>query len=222
MWWGSLLLVGACLVGCGPTDPAQTDGGPSDDGRDGPEPGTAELTIEWATTPSTPGTTAAGNQIDDVKIRMENLKAIVDVDPNNPNTTKAEYQLEWDSDSGPEAIRFENAPAGRYTSIVLQLADGNEEKSFDIRGNDNDGDSFKIDDDASLSIVIDCDATLAPGSEMTLVIDIDLQAAIDPVVFDTLPADDGVDHHLDDEEDPTQMAAFRNRLQLAFQVREGN
>ena len=219
MCWGSLLLVGACLVGCGPTDPARPDGGPPDDSGDGPDPGAAKLTIDWATTPSTPGTTAGGNQITDAKFRMENLKAVVDVDPNNPNTTKDEYQLEWDSDSSPESVTFENAPAGRYTSIVLQLDDGSDEKSFDIRGNNNNGDTFKIDDSASLSISISCNVMLEPGSEKTLVIDIDLAAAIDPIDFDVVPSGDGVDHHLD-QDDPTQMVQFRTRLQQAFHVRE--
>jgi len=221
MWWGSRLLVGVCLAGCpGPTDPVQPDGNPPVDTGDGPAPGASKLTIAWATTPMSPGTTAGGNQLEDVRFRMENLKAVVDVDPNAPNTTKDEYSLHWDSDDMPESITFDNAPAGRYTSIVLQLDDGNDEKAIDIRGEDDDGDTFKIDESASLSISISCNTMLEPGSEKTLVIDIDLAAALDPIPFDTLPADDGVDHHLEDDDNPVEMEEFRTRLQQAFTVRE--
>lgn len=216
----ALLLV--LLVGCpGPTDPPISDGSLPGDASlsDTHNPGAARLTIAWAIKPAVDVTTAAGNELDDVKFRMENLKATVDVDPEDPNTTKDEYELHWDSDDEPESITFENATPGRYTSITLELAEGDGEASLDIRGDDDDNDTFKIDDSASHGVVMSFDAMLEPGAEMTLTIEIDLEALIDPIDFDSLPADDGVDHHLDIDEDMAQMLAFRGRIPLIFSVR---
>lgn len=216
-----LLVVGTCIAGCpGPTDPITPDGQVSSDGdveKDAPE-GDSKLTIAWASAPVVPGTTPGGNRIDEIKFRMENLKATVDVDPTDPNTTKDEYKLHWDSDTAPEAIEFGNAPAGRYTSIVLQLDEGDNEDAFEIRGQAPDGDSFKLDDNASLSISMNCNITLAAGEEKTVVIDIDVNAAVDALDINALGSGDGVDHHLD-ADNSEEMAAFRAALQQAFSVR---
>ena len=115
---------------------------------------------------------------------------------------------------------FENAPIGRYTSIVLKLDDGDNEKAFDLRGTSNDNESFKFDDSKSLSIAINCDVMLAPGQEKTIVIDIDLQTAVDAIDIDDLDSGDGVDHHLDADDEPEAMEQFRNALKSAFSVRE--
>jgi hypothetical protein len=212
MRWGLLLLVGCS----GPTDAVAPDGAPTPDGSsaDGPTPG-SRLTIAWSTTPASPGITTAGNRLDDVRFRMESLKAIVDLDPNDPSTSVAAYKLHWDGATTPASITFDNAPAGRYTSIVLQLDDGDNEKAFDIRG-EADGETFKIDDSSSLSISMSCDAVLEYGSALTLQIDIDLGTAIDPIEFDGVSSGDGVDHHLGGE--PQAMEQFRSRLQQAFRV----
>lgn len=219
MWRACGLVV---LVGCSGADaPGVPDGAPMPDGPgDARNTGNSTLRLAWATTPASPGGTPGGNQLVDLRFRMESLRAIVDVDPNDPNTTRESYKLHWDGSSAPEAIEFDDAPAGRYTSIIFQLDDGDGEKAFDLRGETTDGDTFKIDDSASLSISASCDAVLAPGGELTLTIEIELGAAIDPIAFDELASGDGVDHHLHAGADPVVMAGFRARLRQAFHVRD--
>lgn len=218
---GLLLIVGACLAGCpGPTDPATPDGNPGGDGNQDGQVGDSKLRIEWATNPLVPGgLTALGHRLDDVRFRMENLKATVDVDPNDPNTTLAEVKLHWDDDNEPEAITFSDAPAGRYTSIVLKLDEGDGEEAFEIRGQTSSNESFRFDDRASLPISMACNVVLAPGETKTLVVDIDLSAAVGVVDIDALGAGFGVDHHLEADDEPVVMAQFRTALQAAFSVR---
>lgn len=219
----SVLLVVAALGvgGCpAPTDPITPDGGPPSDGtNDDAPPNASRLIISWATSPMVPGVTTGGNTVTDVKFRMENFKATVDVDPTDPNTTKEEYKLHWDDDDTPASITFENAPAGTYTSVVLQLDEGDDEEAFEITGTAANSESYKLDDRASMSISMNCNVTLAAGEERTLVVDINLQPAIDTLDIQTLNSGDGFAHHLDANDDPEAMATFRTALQQAFSIR---
>jgi len=208
------------LAGCpGPEDPATPDGAMQPDSSvDAPD--TTRLTIAWATVPVVPGTTAAGHRLDDVQLRMENLKATVDVDPTDPNTTQDEVKLQWTAEDAPESITFAKAPAGRYTSIVLKLDEGDGEEAFEIRGRANDNDSFRFEDTASVSISMSCNVMLAPGEHKTLTIEIDLQTAVDAINIEALGAGEGFDHNLEADDEPVAMATFRAALQQAFSVRE--
>lgn len=217
---GFLLIATACLAGCpSPQDPtspdsATLDGLPNDDGNSS----NSKLRIEWATSPVIPGTTTAGHQLDDVRFRMENLKAAVDVDPNDPNTTRAEIKLHWDGEKAPEALTFSDAPAGRYTQILLKLAEGDNEDSYKIRGVSNQGGSFQLEDTATISISMACNFVLLPGETKTVTVHIDLEAGIDAVDIEALEPGDGVDHHLDPDDNPAVATQLRAALQAAFSV----
>lgn len=222
---GLMLIVGACIAGCPASEsPVAPDSSqPVLDGApilDSPPGGTARLTIAWATTPVVPaGVTPMGHRIDEARFRMENLKATVDVDPTDPNTTQAEVKLAWDDKEAPAPVTFATAPAGRYTSVVLQLDEGDGQNAFELRGESNDNDSFKFDDKASMSIFMTADLVLAPGDDKTLVIDIDLATAVDAIDIEELDGGNGVQHHLDADDEPEAMALFRGSLQGAFSCR---
>lgn len=216
-----LLVVGACIAGCSGSDqPATPDGSIGEDSGpivDGPQPGAARLIVAWATGPAVPGDTTGGHHYDDVKFRMENFKATVDIDPTDPNTTQPEYKLHWDDNDTPTSITFDNAPPGRVTSIVLQLDEGDGEEAFELKGTTSDDDSFLIEDNSSLSISMTCNVMLEANATKTVTIDIDLATAIDAVDFDGLDSGGGADKHLDGDE--AAMATFRTALQSAFTVR---
>ncbi len=217
---GLVLITAACLAGCpGPQDPT-TDANPDLDSSHDGSGRDSKLRIEWETTPEIPGTTVSGHLLDDVRFRMENLKATVDVDPNDPNTTRDEVKLHWTSEEAPEALTFSDAPAGRYTQILLKLDEGDGEDSYEIRGVSNQGDSFRLEDNATISIAMTCNFILLPGETKTVTVHIDLQPGIDAVDIEALEAGDGVDHHLDADDNPAVAAQLRTALQSAFSVRE--
>ncbi len=216
-----LLIIGVCLTGCPGQDPANPDSGIDSDSSsqlDGSS-GEAKLRLEWSTTPVIPGLTTLGHRLDEVRFRMENLKATVDVDPNDPNTTRDEVKLRWIDEESPEVLTLDDVPAGRYTSIVMKLDEGDGEDSFEIRGLSNESDTFKFEDTASLSISMGCNIVLSPGETKTLIVDIDLQTVVDAVDIESLGSNDGVDHYLDDDDVPA-VTQLRSTLQAAFSVRE--
>lgn len=217
---GILLITAACLAGCPGQDPATADSGIGEDSnqQDGNQ-SDSKLRIEWTTNPVIPGTTPLGHRLDDVRFRMEKLKATVDVDPNDPNTTREELKLRWTSEDEPEPLTFSDAPAGRYTSIVLKLDEGDNEASFEFRGVTNTGDTFELEDKATISISMMCNFVLLPGETKTLIVDIDLAPAVDAVDIEQLEPGDDVDHHLDDD-DTAVLAQLRTAMQAAFSVRE--
>lgn len=216
-----IVLLAGCPAGSGDDD------GPADapSAKDGPvgsdsAPGAARLTIAWATTPVVPGPTPMLHRIDDVRLRMENFKAFVDVDPNDPNTTQAELELHWSASEGPAPMTFTNATPGQYNSIVLKLDEGNGQDAFRITGESNDNDSFRFDDKTSVPVQINCNFALAPGEDKTVTIDIDLATAVDLIDIEELESGGGVDHHLEDDDESEAMMQFRTALQSAFSVRE--
>jgi len=217
---GFLVIAAVCLAGCPGQDPATPDSGMNLDSNqlDG-NPGDSKLRLEWATNPVIPGTTPLGHRLDDVRFRMEKLKATVDVDPNDPNTTREELKLRWTSEDEPETLTFSDAPAGRYTSIVLKLDEGDNEASFEFRGVTNTGDTFELEDKATISISMTCNFVLLPGEDKTLIVDIDLAPAVDAVDIDGLEPGEGLDHHLDDD-NVAVLAQLRTAMQAAFSVRE--
>lgn len=219
---GLLLITAACLAGCpGPQDPSAPDADPGlDSNQDDGSSSDSKLRIEWATTPEIPGTTTSGHRLDDVRFRMENLKATVDVDPNDPNTTRDEVKLHWNAEEAPEALTFSDAPAGRYTQIVLKLDEGDGEDSFEFRGVSNQGDSFRLGDTATISIAMTCNFVILPGETKTVTVNIDVQDAVDTVDIEALESGEGVDHHLDADDNPAVAAQLRTALQAAFSVRE--
>jgi hypothetical protein len=218
---GFLVIAAVCLAGCpNPQDPSTPDSNVNlDSTNEDGNSSDSKLRIEWETNPVIPGTTPLGHRLDDVRFRMEKLKATVDVDPNDPNITREELKLRWTSEEGPEPLTFSDAPAGRYTSIVLKLDEGDNEDSFEFRGVTNTGDTFELEDKATISISMTCNFVLLPGETKTLVVDIDLAPAVDAIDLEQLEAGEGVDHHLDDD-NVAVLTQLRTAMQAAFSVRE--
>jgi hypothetical protein len=218
MRWVSLVFVVACLVGCpGPTQ-TNPDGTPGDD-TDAPPVGAATLRIAWTTDVAVPSDIGGptDNTLDDVRFRMENLHATLIIDPDNPVTTKDDYKLHWDSGNAPEDIVFTGAPPGHYSSVVLQLDDGDAQHAFEIKGTylDTDGrHGWEIESDAGLPISMDTSLDLAPDSDVTMTIEIGVGAAANTVDF----IDD--DDITDSSDDADLMDPFRMQLsQGAFRVK---
>lgn len=213
------ILVGAalCLAACPGQDPTSPDSTTTlDSNQDGN--GASQLRLEWTTNPAIQKTTPSGHRLDDIRFRMENVTAKVDVDPFDPNLTREELKLHWTSEAEPEALVFSDPPAGRYTSIVLKLDEGEGEDAFELRGVTNAGDTFELEDKATVPISMTCDFVLLPRESKTLIVTIDLSPAIDAVDIEQLEPGEGVDHHLDDD-DVVVLTQLRTALQSAFSVR---
>jgi hypothetical protein len=220
-----IALVVVCIAGCPAPTNTDTDAPVID--NDGPPPGAARLTIAWITDlgPSFPTEAIANLDVEDVRFRMENLHAEVNISPGDPRTTEDEVQLHWDDSNTPGTVVFGDAPAGVYANVVLKLDEGDQENAFEIEGKVEIGGSdvdFQIDDIDSLSVSMPIGPTaldLSPGAEATLLIEIEVRDAIAAVDYDVLPDDGG--RRLLQKGDP-QMAAFRNALRFSATVLPGN
>lgn len=211
MRWVSLVFVVACLAGC-PNPSGDDDISDANPNPDSPS-GSATLRIAWETDKPVPGDIGNSNRLDDVKFRMENLEAVVAVSPNDPRTTRDEYTLHWDADGSPDEVVFPNAPAGLYTSVVLKLDSEIFTHAIEIHGhydilNTNQG--FEVESDNTLSISMETNFTLKPGTDNTLTIQIKVADAINELDYSQ---DDSVG------DGDAGMTTFRNKLQQAFSVK---
>ena len=205
--WLTVFLVTVCVAGCPATSSGDDVG---DDPPDAPQ-GTSTLRIHWSTDFAIPGPISAVDLLTDVRIRMENLQAVVTVSPNDPRTTLEELKLRWSGDGQPEDVVFENAPAGLYTSLVFKLDAADFTNAFEIHGT-HEASEIEIEDSDSLPISIDTNLDLAPGADETLDIQFQIGAAVGTL---DLSSGGEITHG-----DP-QMATFRAALQQAFVTDSG-
>lgn len=220
-----LLLLGtaALLAGCPGSD------SPPPDGPDGgPDGGGRGLSLRFRSEQDLP--TSDEPTVEEAELALRSVRVIGDAAPGDAATTRERVRLRFGDDDGPDALRFEQAPPGKYAKIdvVLRSWDGDGEDgddSFEISGKARvNGTLYKyeIHDDAQLAASIPLpDATmLPPGGELSLEVRVDLRGVVSGLAFASIPPRDGVIRV--DETTPAVLQAARAALMAAMSGRRGD
>jgi hypothetical protein len=197
-----LALLAACPSG-GPPD--QPDGGAVD-----------SLSIRFQTDQDLPAMTAADRRLKDAQFHADSVRAIGDAAPGDSRTTESDYRMRWHESDQPDPIRFDEAPAGLYSTVEVRFERGDEEHGFEVEGEallDAVWVPFEIEDDTALTITIGTSTTLAPGGSATIEIDVDLARIIADIDFSQFPIVEG---KIEIGDDDPEIAAIRAAIGEAF------
>jgi hypothetical protein len=222
------LFAAACSVSSG----SESDAGGPDPGDDGggstPDAavGSAGLVLELR------GVPALSAELDgdfspvlkEVRIDLENVRAVGDAAPGDERTTRDELQLEWkgetDDDGGEEAdnepvvITFDQAPPGLYSNVFAEV------KSYRLRGEvepvEETEREFEITDEPSTELAISIPlggVTLEAGETRRVVIEVSCADAVLDVPWDQVPEDEG---KLLVDSESAFIGAVHDAMQAAF------
>lgn len=207
VWIALVALLGAaCSVSSG----SRTDAGGPDPGEDGggsnPDAavGSAGLVLELRGVPALNAELGGDFSpvLKEVRIVLENVRAVGDAAPGDERTSRDELQLEWkgegDDDGGeepdnePVIVTFDQAPPGLYSNVFAEV------KSFRLRGEvepvaETERD-FEITDEPSTELAISIPlggVVLEAGESRRVVIDVSCGAAVLDVPWDQVVEQDG-------------------------------
>lgn len=174
------------------------------------------MTVQWSTRPgSWPGAIQDGITVDSARFAFDSLRVIGDAGPGDPRTTQRTFEVRWEKDRDPPAaIVFDDAPAGLYSQVALQLDGQLVDNSYEIRGTvqiDGNDVEYRIEDDGALPITMKIDKMKPPATAIQLTVDVDFVHAIDSLDFSAMTNDSG---HL--EPDSSALDDFRKKLAESF------
>jgi hypothetical protein len=183
---GALGVLAGCPSGGDPVEP---------DGRPDSGPGNGGLTIRFTSDQPVPGEVADDRELEEVRMAAGSVRAIGDAAPGDSRTTRNDYDLRWHEDDTPEAIFFEEAPVGLYSSVEVRLeGDGDDDDAFDIDGRalvEAVWHDFQIIGSDPFTITIPTSTELEIGGTATIAIDVDLGSIIEGINFAELPQVEG-------------------------------
>lgn len=173
------------LAACPGSDGTPIDARP--DGGDG-----QGLTLEFVTA-SLP-IRAGAAAIDEIELECSSIRAIGDAAPGDARTTQLDYRLRWREDDTPEAINFEEAPVGLYSSVGLRLAESGDRVAFVLRGTTTRQGQlvdFEIESTAALDLSVTVDEMLSPGGAATIQLTLEASDLVIGIDWDAQPLDGG-------------------------------
>lgn len=226
-----LALVALLPAACSVESASRPDGGP-DPGEDGggsrPDAavGAAGLVLEFRGIPAL--SASLGGEfspvLEEVRIDLENVRAVGDAAPGDSRTSRDELRLEWrgegDDDGGEEAdnqpvvVTFDQAPPGLYSNVFAEV------KSYRLRGEvepvEDTEREFEIADEPSTELAISIPlggVDLEAGESRRVVIEVSCSAAVLDVPWDQVGEEEG--ELVVDAESP-EIGGVRAAMQAAF------
>jgi hypothetical protein len=218
----SFLLAACPGSGGGDDDGLQPDGPPDD----GPPVGTGGLVLRIATDRAIPAEIGGDLRISDIRLGGMSIRAIGDAaSAGDPRTTTADVELHWDNDDAPDAISFDQAPSGRYSTIKIDVAKINDNGALEIEGAvkiDGDFEPFEVEsDDADFVVMIGIGEVLEPGATKTIQLDMEVDGILDGINFQNItPDNEGV--RVIDDGTPAELGMVIAALTTAFKQNSGN
>jgi len=225
------LLLAACSVSSGSRadsgpDPGEDGGGPGPDAGDG----AAGLVLEFHGVPALTAELGGdfGAELEEVRIDLENVRAVGDAAPGDSRTTRDQLRLEWyggDDDGGepannePVLVTFDQAPPGLYSNVYAELTDYRMQGKVVVETNERD---FDIDDSPSTPLAISIPlggVTLEAGETRHVSIDVSCADAVRETRWDEVGEEDG---NLVVDSGSPQIAAVRETMQAAFTYQGGD
>lgn len=212
----------AFLAACPSSDPPDPDG-PDPDGPDG---GGRGLTLRFRSEQVLPTTDEP--TVEEAELALRSVRVIGDAAPGDSSTTRERVRLEFRGDDTPDALRFDQAPPGKYAKIDVVLrgwdgdGGGDDGGSFEITGRARVNGTlyeYEIHDDAQLSASIPLpEATmLPPGGELGLEVRVDLREVVRTLAFSSITPREGKLRI--DESTPAVLQAARAALMAAMSGR---
>jgi hypothetical protein len=220
------LLVAACSVssGSGPDsgpDPGEDGGGPGSDGGGG----AAGLVLEFRGVPELEASLAGDfpAELEQVRIDLENVRAVGDAAPGDERTTRDQLRLEWwgaDDDGAdpannePVLVSFNEAPPGLYSNVFAELV------AYRLEGEVHVGDpdyDFTIDDAPATPLAISISlggVTLEAGETRQVSIDVSYGPAVSETRWDEVTPDG--DGNLVITSSSPQIDGIREKMDAAF------
>jgi hypothetical protein len=222
------LLAAACTTESGSRADAGAVSG-EDGGGSGPDAaiGSAGLVLEFRGVPTLPASLGGDfdAELEEVRLDLENVRAVGDAAPGDERTSRDELRLDWsgegDDDGGdgssnePVIVTFDQAPPGLYSNVFAQLT------SYRLRGEveleeDNERD-FEVDDAPPAGIALSIPlggVTLEAGETRRVVIEVSCVDAVIDTPWDQVDEEEG--NLVVDEEDAAQIDPIRAAMQMAF------
>jgi len=217
------LLVAACSVESGSRADAGSDPG-QDGGGSGPDapPGSAGLVLEFRGLPALDADLDGEFSLvlEDVRLDLENVRAVGDAAPGDSRTTRDQLRLEWwgsddgdDPNNQPVIVTFDQAPPGLYSNVFAEL------EHYEMQGTaevveDNERDFEIQDTPSSLAISIPLGGVmLEAGETRRVVIEVNCGAAVLGVPWDEVDEEDG---DLVVDSGSPQVGAVRDAMADAF------
>ena len=215
------LLAPACAVESGSradagSEPGEDGGGP---GPDAP-PGAAGLVLEFRGIPPLPAELGGefNPELEEVRIDLEDVRAVGDAAPGDSRTSRDELLLEWggdDDDGENDVVRvtFDQAPPGLYSNVFAEV------KHYWLEGvveTDVEHD-FRVDDEPESALAISIPlggVTLEAGETRVITIDVSCGPAIETMPWDEVTPDGEGDLNLN--KDSVEIGQIRVGMQAAF------
>lgn len=202
MWIvGALAVLGGCPKGG--DDQVTPDGRPDATLMGG-------LTVRFIATESPlPLAPADDRNLSRVQLQAASVRAIGDAAPGGPETTRTDYEMDWHESDAPNAIAFDAAPVGLYSSVEVRLeGEGGDDDGFLIEGEalrEATFQPYRIVGNEPLTITIPTSTRLEAGVMATIRIDVDLASIIDGINFAEWPFENGA-IQVDGDTDPIHTA----------------
>jgi hypothetical protein len=228
------LFLAACSVeSASPPDsgpePGEDGGGPGPDDGGG---GVAGLVLEFHGVPALTALLDDGSvqfpvELSDVRIDLENVRAVGDAAPGDERTTRDQLRLEWwGADDGDPAqnevvvVSFTQAPPGLYSNVYAELIDYRMQGSVEIA--EDDERDFEVVDQPSTPLAISIPlggVNLEAGETRHLAIDVSCAAAVTEIPWDQVPDDSG--DLVVDSGSPQILDGVRDDMEGAFSYQGG-
>jgi len=180
------------------------------------------MVVQWSTSPALPSGFVDGVVIEEARFALETLRVVGDAGPGDPRTTATSVVLDfnWDQDTPPPEIPFDDAPLGLYSQVALAFdgAIATDYESYEIRGTvevNSQQYEFRIEDANPLTFNVAIDRMVSPGQVAIVHLRINLQHALDALEWSTLDRSDG---RIELEEGDSQMSVFRSKLIESFEI----
>lgn len=188
------------------------------------------LTLGWRSEQDIP--TSDDPSVEEAELSLRSVRVIGDAASGDAATTRERVRLRWGDHDMPDALRFDQAPPGKYAKIDVVLrgwdGDGGGDGgggSYEISGEVRVGGTlyrYEIEDDAQLSASLPLPdmTTLPPGGELALEVRINLRDVVKNLAFSSVPPREGVIQI--DESTPAVLQAARAALMSALTARRGD
>jgi hypothetical protein len=163
-------------------------------------------------------------ELEEVRIDLENVRAVGDAAPGDARTTRDELRLEWygasDDDGGeaanndPVLVTFDQAPPGLYSNVYAEVVHYRLQGQVEVDSNERE---FDIDDSPSSSLAIAIPlggVDLEAGETRHVSVDVSCGAVVLGVAWDTVEEQDG--DLVVDEGDADHIGGVRDAMQAAF------
>lgn len=180
------LLVIGLLAGCHGDDSTTTP--------DAVTPGPMGLELRWMPDPLLPGPISTDLTVTRAEFGFSRISVVGDAGPGDPRTTMSHVTPVWDASTRPAPVPFEDAPAGLYSQVVLDLDGDDGDHTFEITGTVMLATPmpFRVVDNQAQRIAVACEVLVADRALTAAALGLDAEKLLTEIDFSTARVVGGV------------------------------